>query len=272
MASDYIVMGAFILTGIVVVVVGTVLGKATSIIKTDSSILDDSKIYYKVMKQNLNHRGFQYKLGENILDVPFSPIDDPGGFYICNLEDVVCWLNLYVDLELVYEVKLYTDSKTQVYTNRIKTDKLHLANPILIETFLEKHNLITQAICTNNRSVKYVEKLTTDEYMKIIKSDINYFHVIPKEKVVDYDKMCLDTVQLNGLMLKYIEKQTPELCLLAVTNNSMAIKFVEKQTPELCLLAVTNNSMAIQFVEKQPPELCLLAVKQNIDAFEYIRE
>lgn len=48
----------------------------------------------------------------------------------------------------------------------------------------------------------------------------------------------LEKVRQDGLELKFVMKQTPEICMTAVKQNGLALKYVEKQTPEIWLAAV----------------------------------
>ncbi len=77
-------------------------------------------------------------------------------------------------------------------------------------------------------------------------------------------------ISINGLEIKYVKNQTPELCLEAVKNNGLAIEYIKNQTPDLCLEAVKRHGYAIQYIKNQTPELCLEAVKNNGLAIEYI--
>lgn len=70
------------------------------------------------------------------------------------------------------------------------------------------------------------------------------------------EKIALEKVKENGLNLKFISTQTPELCLAAVRQNGLAIKYVKDQTPELCLEAVRYESNALNFVNLKFYEEC----------------
>ena len=48
----------------------------------------------------------------------------------------------------------------------------------------------------------------------------------------------------------------------AVQQNGMDLRFVENQTPEICMVAVKQNSDALQYVRDQTPEICMVAVKR----------
>ena len=55
--------------------------------------------------------------------------------------------------------------------------------------------------------------------------------------------MCLASVQADGMQVKYVcEKyQTKEIYLEAVRQNGMVLSFVEDQTPAICLAAVNQD-------------------------------
>ena len=76
----------------------------------------------------------------------------------------------------------------------------------------------------------------------------------------------------DGLMLRYVIKQTEDLCLVAVGNNGLALQNVENQTKEICLSAVKNNGLALQFVKKQTDKICSEAVKQNDKALDMVTD
>lgn len=55
----------------------------------------------------------------------------------------------------------------------------------------------------------------------------------------------LEKVKQNGLNLKYVKEQTPEICLAAVQENGLALEYVKEQTPEICLAAVKRSGCAL---------------------------
>lgn len=82
---------------------------------------------------------------------------------------------------------------------------------------------------------------------------------------------CMKAVTRNGLALKYVKNQTPELCMIAVQQNGNALEYVNDQTYDLCLAAINQKPSAIIFVIHQTYELCLLAVQQDGDAIVCIK-
>ena len=81
----------------------------------------------------------------------------------------------------------------------------------------------------------------------------------------------LKSVKQNGLILRYVQLQTPKICLEAVKQYGHTLQFVKEQTPEICLEAVKQDGHALRFVKKQTRELCLEAIRQSSDAFRYVK-
>ena len=79
---------------------------------------------------------------------------------------------------------------------------------------------------------------------KTIKSGIDYKFTL--QHIKD-----LVAVQRNGLALKYVEDQTPEICLAAVQENGHALKYVKVQTPEICMAAVQQNGNMEDYVDDE---------------------
>lgn len=83
---------------------------------------------------------------------------------------------------------------------------------------------------------------------------------------------CQQSVISDGMNLKYVKLQTPEICMAAVTNNGWALQYVRKQTKEMCKVAVSNNGMALEFVKHQTEEICKLAVQNNPLSFRFVKD
>ena len=69
-------------------------------------------MYYKILNEQENHNGYQYKAGLNILNEPFNRSGDcePGGFYITDLEHIACFLGYgtkIAEIELPENTKIY---------------------------------------------------------------------------------------------------------------------------------------------------------------------
>jgi hypothetical protein len=129
-------------------------------------LLNNSKIYkennvtyYKVLSENFLHNTFQFKLGENILKQHFNQDVHyccDGGFYFCKLEDVCKWLTYKYNLNYICEVELCPDSIVVAGQDKLKTNKFILKNKLDIGTFLEKHNLESEAYAINRANLKFI--------------------------------------------------------------------------------------------------------------------
>ena len=60
------------------------------------------------------------------------------------------------------------------------------------------------------------------------------------------EQYALKSVRFDGMRLRFVSKQTPEICLAAVKQNAKALQYVKIQTPEICLAAVENDGNALQ--------------------------
>ena len=67
---------------------------------------------------------------------------------------------------------------------------------------------------------------------------------------MDSKKADLEMVKRNGMALRFVKEQTPEICLAAVQQDGLALKYVKEQTPEICSAAVKQNSKAHKYVRK----------------------
>jgi len=88
------------------------------------------------------------------------------------------------------------------------------------------------------------------------------------------EDMCADQrmemVKYNGMLLMYIDDQTPEICLAAVRQNGWALEYVREQTPDICLAAVRRDGLALRFVTHQTLEICMAAVKKDCRVYPYV--
>lgn len=62
----------------------------------------------------------------------------------------------------------------------------------------------------------------------------------------------LKEVKRNGLLLRWVKEQTPEICMAAVKQNGEALQWVKEQTPEMCAAAMLENPNAEKYAEWKP--------------------
>ena len=69
-------------------------------------------------------------------------------------------------------------------------------------------------------------------------------------------------VKRDGLMLREVKEQTPEICMEAVRQNSWALQYVREQTEEMCLMAVERDVNVLSFVKNLTPKIREIASRQ----------
>ena len=69
-------------------------------------------------------------------------------------------------------------------------------------------------------------------------------------------KHCLQAVKQNGLALRWVENQTPDICLEAVKQNGYALAFVINQTP-LIIHYLKKYNITIYNVYKKKNQLTI---------------
>ena len=87
-----------------------------------------------------------------------------------------------------------------------------------------------------------------------------------------YDELDKKILSINGLLLKYIDRQTDELCEIACKNNINAYQYVNDKTNELNKKLLNINGLILQFINNQNDKLCVIALKQNPLSYQYIRD
>jgi hypothetical protein len=131
-------------------------------------------------------------------------------------------------------------------------------------------------------NLKYIAKITIPNDAKVsvetnkFKADKIFIDLDNKCLIEDFPlfdnlDFCKLIIKENGLALKFIKSQTPELCKLAIEKNANALQYVHIQTPELCNLAVSIDGDTLQYVHIQTPELCKLAIMSYGLALKYVK-
>lgn len=67
----------------------------------------------------------------------------------------------------------------------------------------------------------------------------------------------LHSVKKNGLMLKLVEEQTPEICLAAVQQNGFAIVYAQFQSREIQLAAFEQSGGDAIRMCRDPEEMVI---------------
>jgi hypothetical protein len=81
----------------------------------------------KVLKKDLTHNGYTYKLGRNDCVQPFNEVEcGDGGFYGCRLKDLLSWVSLYPTSTYVALVDVPNDARIKWFNTKFKTSSLVL--------------------------------------------------------------------------------------------------------------------------------------------------
>lgn len=62
-------------------------------------------------------------------------------------------------------------------------------------------------------------------------------------------KEALNMVKQNPTQIRYMQDPPEDLCLAAVSRNGLVLEFIENQTPEICRAATLQNPEAKRFVK-----------------------
>ena len=94
--------------------------------------------------------------------------------------------------------------------------------------------------------------------------------ILPKEWKTE--KNLLKILEIDGYVIRFIEKPTLEMQLEAVKQNEVVIQYIKNSTVEVQLEAVKQNGWAIQYIKNPTVEVQLEAVKQDGWAIQYIKK
>lgn len=67
-------------------------------------------------------------------------------------------------------------------------------------------------------------------------------YLFVKKELKDDEDICAKTVEINGLMIKYMDYPSSNVCMKAVTQNGMAIKYIKIPKVEHCIIAMGNEN------------------------------
>ena len=165
------------------------------------------------MNTSLKHHDYQYMYGLNVLSKTYNSGSGGGGFYICDVNDVVNWIFLYQEGK-IHEIQIPDNTWITKHNTKYKVNQLILGPGISINDFVKKHSFEKEFVTKNSSYLRYVDEQTPE--------------------------LCEQAVRGAGYSIEYVKKQTKELCEIAIKNCYTAIKHVKEQTPYLCELALSH--------------------------------
>lgn len=198
--------------------------------------------FYKILRADLTHHGFVYKLGLNVDTVRFRPYGAwlPGGLYYTNLT----YLSTYLDHgSLLAEVRpvgrIYADPSGTVW----KTDKLFIDSITPKKEWLTYERKISMAKL-NGKALRYFAEPTYE--------------------------LQLAAVRQNGCAIQYVLFPTEEMQLIAVNQNFNAIQHIVNPSETVKLAAIRHDERSIDYIENPTEEMQLAAVEQDGRSLQYI--
>ena len=165
--------------------------------------------YYKVVRDDLTHHGFTYKLGLNVDTLYFNPSGScrPGGLYFTDIDN----LGTFFDFgNLIAFIKIPIDA--QVYSepcgSKWKANRIIIEKFVTIDSYWHNYKFCIKAVKHDGFALQYVKNQSPE--------------------------LCLVAVK-NGCALQYVKAQSPEICLESVAQDAFALEYGKEQTPEICL-------------------------------------
>ena len=252
--------------------------------------------FYKILKKNCIHNGYEFINGLNIDPIPFNPEGEcsSGGFYFTEYNKICYWLTYTKDLTYIAEVTIPDDAKVHIKDNKFKADKLilNLNNKITIKdhecwndedfckiavrtnghylefAIVQNDEICELAVQQDGHALQFVRKQTEE----ICKLAVQQYGSALKYVINKTDEICKLAVRRDGFFLKHVVNQTDEICKLAVQQDGYYLTFVVVQNDEICKAAVQQNGHALKYVVNQTDEICKLAVQQDGYALKYVKD
>ena len=183
---------------------------------------------------------------------------------------------------------------------------LVIKNPAALKDFPSpSFDLCMAALMQDGTAIKYVpaENFTCYEYKQLcdaaVKSKPRALSLIQKERFSRHslENIASSAVKKNGMALRFVKEQTPEICLEAVKQNPKAFKFVDKAMCDAvspyCYKLLQKASQEkskedqpakktkrqsktvkpdidLRYAKKQTDALCLEAVQQDGLQLQYV--
>ena len=128
-------------------------------------------MFYKILRSDLTHNGFTYKVGLNVDTVPFNPSGScqSGGLYYTDIENLfgfLCFGDLIADIVIPVYAKTYADPQKDKW----KADKLEITRITPIgdhELFKAKAQAIIKQ--SFGHALKYVKEQTLEISTEAVK-------------------------------------------------------------------------------------------------------
>lgn len=233
------------------------------------AVFDRNKTYYKIIRQDLLHYDFRYKLGLNVDHIKFNPTYtcQPGGLYFTDADNINQFLSYG---ELLAEISIPEDAQVYQESNKWKADKFIILSmtPVAEHLLFRDKIFGLEDVRKNGDLLQFIKNQTDEICLAAVRNNGRALQYVTNQT----NEICLAAVQETGFALQYVKNQTWEICLAAVQETGFALQYVTNQTDEICLAAVKRYGSALSYVKNQTREICLAAIGNNGFAFQHVKE
>ena len=150
-------------------------------------------------------------------------------------------------------------------TNKPHKNILYTLRTIFKNASIDINSLFKEGIFDKDPSCKY------NNYMN------RFYHQVLKETAegpisADIYRHCMEASQRDGMILAYIQNQTPDLCLAAVNQNGGALYYVKNQTNKIAEVAVRSDPSIFPYVKDKTDTITKMAIKADGLNIAYVDE
>jgi hypothetical protein len=180
-------------------------------------------IFYKILRKDLIHRGFKYKLGLNIDTVSFNASEpcSPGGLHFCTLEKLPSHVNYG---EFVGEIELPFANNLSEYHLPLRHYTREMCEKAVHEIAVRHRPSLLPHVPRRYR--------TSEMCHSAMSADPSFFRYVPyKLKTLD---MCKNAIIYCPWNLPYVPEtlKTSEMCRTAVSHHPLLMSYVPNEFKE----------------------------------------
>lgn len=179
--------------------------------------------------------------------------------YIKSPSKQLCWMALNKNVESIKYID-YPTNKMMLYAIKYGCFKF-------IKNTTEQ--ICIEAIKLNPNNIMYCHQT---QLLCNLAFQYDASTIIHIETIFKTSSMCLEAVQINGLLLEHMPNQTLEICWHAIENNYKSFIYVDEEykTYDMCIYCIQKDPSMIKYIKNPIEEYYVEAFKQNYDYRQYI--
>jgi hypothetical protein len=188
-----------------------------------------------------SHKGYKKFYGSMSI-LPFNETSGEKFNEWANENQLEFYMLTFNDEILMSINVLFFDNRS-IFLNIIKEKYSYFLNKSSFYTNIHRIKIPNNA----NVKIKYNDPI----HLHFLEYSSDIVIIESSKKIYDDPDLCKIAVNYNGLFLKLINNQTPELCNDAISNNINAIKYVKEEfiTMKMCELACVNFNCSLSAQE-----------------------